>query len=216
MVRFLFILLCVAGSAAHAQNPVLVTDAELEEFWRIRPVPNRATAADLLRSEAAISAPGAGGLSSEIVINQSGNGNVLNSTVTGPANRVESNQLGDANGMSYVVNGSNNALLMTQTGGSVLNMGVYGNGNVTSLTQDGGGNNLTINIAGDGQRYLVSQNGGDTANLSGMAGGRLELIQGSGRNTFITDSNPLSTGNGVPNLRIEQQGGASLIIQNGR
>ena len=58
------------------------------------------------------------------------------------------------------------------------------------------------------------------ANLQGMnqTGGRFELRQGAGNNTFNTDNSSLFKdpySNGIPNLRIEQTGGASITVQQG-
>ena len=89
------------------------------------------------------------------------------------------------------------------------------------LLQTGGGNLISLGLTGSNNRFMLTQDGGDKAILQGLQkdNTHFELVQGSGNNTLVLDNSPLfkdPLSTGIPNLRIEQSGGASVIVQQGK
>ena len=129
-------------------------------------------------------------------------------------------QGGGSRAMLSVVNGLQNRVELVQQNGSGAYATVSGSNNSLIVTQTGGGNQLGLGLTGHGNRLSISQDGGDRVELQGLVrdNSRLELVQKSGNNTFITDNTTLFNGpltTGIPNLKIEQSGGATIHIQNG-
>lgn len=198
MNRLFCYALCLLYVTANAQNPSAPVSSTLDAYWNFTPVPTPAQAV-LLLSETTL--PGPTSTANTILLEQNGVGNRANlQTLAGSANRLEVSQTSDGNVVNAVLSGTSNGLLFSQTGGgNQINFGLYGTGN----------------------RFMLTQDGGDVANLQGLnqSGTRLELSQGAGNNSFSIDNStlfkdPLSTG--IPNLRIEQTGGAAVTIQSGR
>ncbi|WP_157579253.1 hypothetical protein [Spirosoma montaniterrae] len=198
-MKSLFVcFVCLLSITAHAQNQAPTTTAPLsntlDAFWNFNPTPGVGQAV-LSLSETTI--PGVSSAISDIIINQSGSNNAANLSAS-PQNRLQLNQSNDGNRADALLTGSGNSLLLNQTGG---------------------GNSIGIDLTGSGNNYLISQDGGDKAQFSGInqANTRMELVQKSGANTFVTDNstlvNPFTSG--VQNLRIEQSGGASMTVRHG-
>ena len=116
------------------------------------------------------------------------NNTALLSVVSGSQNRLEVNQSGNYNYTDASLGGVNNSIVLNQTGGS---------------------NSVSLGLGGTSNRLMINQDGGD----------RVEINQGSGGNSLTLDNTMLfrdANGTGIPNLRIEQSGGATATIQNGR
>ena len=134
------------------------------------------------------------------MLQQNGLGNQANlQTVAGTQSRLDVTQMNDGNVVNAVLSGFNNSVILSQTGG---------------------GNTINFGLSGTNNRFMLTQDGGDAATMVGLQkdNTRIELLQGSGNNSFTMDNSnlfidPLSKG--IPNLRIEQTGGASAIIQQG-
>jgi len=200
MNRLLLLLCCLWGVAAQAQiTSAAVSNTGSDAYWNIALTPNQKLTTVLVESNVVLQGPGSP--TNTILLQQSGNNN--SATLQTPS-------------------GNNNLLSAAQQNdGNVLNAILSGSGNGLSVNQTGGNNQLNLDLTGANNRFLVKQDGGDVANLQGLnqTGSRLELSQGAGNNTFNTDNSsllkdPFSTG--IPNLRIEQTGGASITIQQGR
>jgi|GEM_PF-3015855 len=201
MNRLLILASCLFGTGAFAQKitSAAVSPMGTDAYWNIPLTDNQKLTTVLVESETLIQGPTS--LANAIVLQQNGNNN--RATLQTPS-------------------GNNNLLRATQQdNGNVLNAVLSGAGNGLTINQTGGSNQLSVDLTGSNNRFLLTQNGGDMANLQGISqtNGRLELRQGVGNNTFNTDNSslftdPLSTG--IPNLRIEQTGGANITIQQGR
>ena len=85
--------------------------------------------------------------------------------------------------------------------------------NSVLLNQTGGNNSASFGLNGVNNRFTLTQDGGDRLQMQGLqqANTRLEITQGIGNNTLTIDNTSLfqnANGAGIPNLRIEQSGGA--------
>jgi hypothetical protein len=192
-------MLCVAGIGVRAQTGTSTATRSADAYWNIPLTTEQKLQSVLVESQTVIPDPAAG--LNSLVIQQDGAGNRATlQAITGSQNRLEAVQTGNGNGADAMLSGTNNSLIINQMGG---------------------GNAVNVDLAGNGNRYMLTQDGGDTANLYGLQkdNSQLELRQGSGNNSFTIDNSslfkdPLSTG--IPNLRIEQAGGASITVQQGR
>lgn len=139
-----------------------------------------------------------------------------------PANEVLLQQAGISNQATIAVLGQQNQIRLTQTASAnAATVQLTGQGNQLQLSQAGDGNRLAVGLDGTNNQLRVSQSGGDVVSLLGLSGSnaRIDLIQRNGNNTIIADGLTVpgtSTSMGVANLKIEQSGGATIHIQNGR
>ena len=199
MSRLLTVLFFSACIGAQAQTTTAPSGNTLDAYWNIPLTSEQKLQTVLVKSQTVIPDPVSA--SSAINVNQMGmqNHTVLQ-TVAGTQNRLDVNQFGNANNADAVLSGTNNSLILNQTGD---------------------GNRINIGLAGTNNRFMLTQDGGDTVNMQGLQkdNTRLELSQGRGNNSFTLDNSsllvdPLSKG--AANLRIEQSGGSSVTIQQGR
>jgi len=197
--RLLIVLFCFACVGAQAQTTTAPLSNTLDAYWNVPLSTSQKLQTVLVKSQMAIPDPLSA--SNTISLNQNGLDNrAVLQTMAGSQNRLDVNQFGNANNADAVLSGTNNSLILNQTGD---------------------GNRINIDLSGTNNRFMLTQNGGDTVNMQGLQkdNTRLELTQGSGNNSFTLDNSslfvdPLSKG--ASNLRIEQSGGASVIIQQGR
>ncbi|GAB4027940.1 hypothetical protein [Spirosoma gilvum] len=117
--------------------------------------------------------------------------------------------------------GNQNLTGISQTGYAQLaNLQLSGTANQMMLEQSGYNNTADLQLTGHSNQFRIRQDGGDNAQIQAadLRNTRLELVQGSGNNTFISN-NPAGLKDpligGVSGLRIEQTGGASVTIQTG-
>lgn len=197
MNRFLTLLFCLALAGAHAQTTTADIN-QLDAYWNINLTKDQKLQTVLTESQTQIASPAAG--LNTVVIQQNGNNNQARLTTTsGIQNLLSVSQANDGNVTDATLSGINNSLIIGQTGGS---------------------NTTNINLGGINNRFLLTQDGNDTINMLGLQkdNTRLELSQKSGANSFTLDNSnllvdPLSKG--IPNLRIEQSGGASITVTQG-
>lgn len=139
-----------------------------------------------------------------------------------PANEVLLRQAGSGNQAMVAMLGQQNQISLTQTANAnAATVRLTGQGNQLQLNQAGGNNRLAVGLDGSNNQLRVSQSGGDVVSLLGLSGSnaRVDLMQRNGNNTIIADGLTVpatSAGMGVANLKIEQSGGATVRIQNGR
>jgi hypothetical protein len=139
-----------------------------------------------------------------------------------PANDVLLQQAGTGNQAMIAVLGQQNQISLSQTANiNTATVQLTGQGNQLELTQAGGNNRLAVGLDGSTNQLRVSQSGGDVVSLLGLSGSnaRIDLIQRNGNNTIVADGLTVpatSVGMGGANLKIEQSGGATIRIQNGR
>lgn len=195
MNSFFTLVLCTICLVTQAQT----VDTGLDAYWNINLTKEQKLNTVLLESQTTISNPAAA--LNTITLQQNGIANqAILQTNSGSQNLLEVSQLNNGNVANATLSGLNNSLIIGQTGG---------------------GNMANIDLGGTNNRFLVTQDGGDRINMLGLQkdNTRLELIQGSGNNSFTLDNttlfkDPLSQG--IPNLRIEQSGGANVTIQQGK
>ena len=198
MTRLLTLLFCLAGAGAYAQTTT--TDInQLDAYWNINLTKDQKLQTVLTESQTQIASP-APGLNTVLVQQNGSNNQAALNTAAGIQNLLSVSQTNDGNITNASLSGANNSLIIGQTGGS----------NITN-----------INLGGTNNRFLLTQDGNDTINMLGLQkdNTRLELSQKSGANSFTLDNSnlfvdPLSQG--IPNLRIEQSGGASITVTQGR
>lgn len=198
MKRVLTLILCLAWAGAQAQTTTADIN-QLDAYWNINLTKDQKLKTVLTESQTQIASP-APGLNT-VLVQQNGNNNQARlNTASGIQNLLSVSQANDGNVIDASLSGVNNSLLIGQTGG---------------------GNTTNINLGGTNNRFLLTQDGNDTINMLGLQkdNTRLELSQKSGANSFTLDNStrlidPLSQG--VPNLRIEQSGGASITVTQGR
>jgi hypothetical protein len=197
MMRFILLLFWLACAKVKAQTNTGSINT-VDAFWNLTTIPSQAQATLRLGST---SAPEPGSALNEIITHQDG---VNNATVlsvgSGSQNRLEVNQYNGYNYSDVMLSGVNNSMLLNQTGGS---------------------NIVSFGLSGTDNRLIVNQDGGDRLQMLGLqqANTRLEISQGAGNNSLTIDNTSLfqnANGTGIPNLRIEQSGGAAATIQNGR
>lgn len=194
MNNFLTLLFCVFCFVTQAQT----VDTSLDAYWNINLTKEQKLNTVLLESQTAISNPAAA--LNTITLQQNGLSNQAILQTSGSQNLLEVSQFNNGNLTNATLSGLNNSLIIGQTGG---------------------GNMANIDLGGTNNRFLVTQDGGDRINMLGLQkeNTRLELTQGGGNNSFTLDNttlfkDPLSQG--IPNLRIEQSGGANVTIQQGK
>lgn len=145
-----------------------------------------------------------------------------NPVINTPANEIMLQQAGVGNQATVAILGQQNQIGLTQTASTNgATVQLTGQGNQLQLTQTGGNNRLAVGLDGSNNQLRISQGGGDVVSLLGLSGSnaRIDLIQRNGNNTIIADGLTVpatSAGMGVANLKIEQSGGATVRIQNGR
>ena len=193
----LVIFLCWLGcTTLHAQTNTGPPNT-LDAYWNLTSIPSQAQAT-LKLSNAAIPDPNSS--LNEVITSQIGSANAATlSVIAGSQNRLETTQLNNQNAANVTLSGVNNSIIVNQLGG---------------------GNTLSFDLNGGNNRFLLSQDGGDRLQMQGLQQNntRLEINQGVGSNSLTIDNTPLfrnTSGGGIPNLRIEQTGGATAIIQNG-
>lgn len=199
MNRLLIAVFCLSGIAANAQiTSAAVSPSSKDAYWNIALTPSQTLTTVLVESK--IQLQGQASPANAIVLQQNGTNNQATlQTLSGVNNVLQASQ---------------------QNSGNVLNAVLSGGGNGLIIDQAGNGNQLSVDLTGSNNRIRLTQDGGDVANLQGLnqTGAQLDLRQGAGNNTFNTGNSlftdPLSKG--IPNLRIEQTGGASITIQQGR
>ena len=198
MNRLLTCLFGLLALATQAQNTTQSTNA-LDAYWNITLTDDQKLQTVLVKSQTAIPDPTSS--VNTISLQQNGDGNhAMLQTPSGSMNRLELTQLNNGNNTDAYLTGANNSVVLNQTGGS---------------------NTINFSLNGTNNRFLISQDGNDTVNMLGLQkdNTRLELVQKSGANSFTLDNSslftdPLSTG--IPNLRIEQSGGASITVHQGK
>lgn len=196
MGRLLFLLCCIACTTARAQTNTGPSNT-LDAFWNLTSVPSQAQATVNL-SNAGIPDPGS---INDVISRQDGvNNTAILSAATGSQNRLEVNQSGNYNYTDASLSGVVNSVVLNQTGGN---------------------NSVSLGLGGANNRLIVNQDGGDRVHIQGLQQNNtwLEVGQGAGSNSLTIDNTALfrdATGSGIPNLRIEQSGGAAATIQNGR
>lgn len=193
MNRFLLILGCAISTVVQAQTN-LNTGNPLDAYWNLPTTPSQ-TQAILAVGTATI--PGASS-QNEVIVHQEGAFNTaMLSVASGSQNRLEANQTTGLNAVDAAVSGSNNSVLLNQTGT---------------------GNSISFGLSGVNNRYAMTQDGNDRIQMQGIQQNnqRLEIAQGSGANSLTVDNTMLFKDSGIPNLRIEQSGGAAITIQQGK
>lgn len=198
MSRLTIVFVCWLACAGVQAQTNTGPPNTLDAYWNLTSIPSQAQAT-LKLSTTTIADP----VSSlnDVTTNQVGSNNVaILSILSGSQNRLETNQLNNQNSVDAYLSGNNNSLIINQTGG---------------------GNSLSFGLTGANNRFLLSQDGNDRLQLQGLQQNntRLEISQGSGSNSLTIDNTSLfrnTLGTGIPNLRIEQTGGATAIIQNGQ
>ena len=195
MSRYLIILFCTISAVVRAQTN-LVTGSTLDAYWNLPTIPNQTQATLRLGTT---NLPTASSSQNEVIANQEGGSNtVILSVLAGSQNRLEVNQYTGLNSADVSLSGGNNSILLNQTGT---------------------GNSVSFGLSGSNNQYILSQDGGDRIQMQGLQknNDRLEVAQGFGSNSFTIDNTSLFQGTGgIPNLRIEQSGGASVTIQQGK
>lgn len=200
MCRLFIIVFCAVCAGAQAQTSQSLTSTTgLDAYWTIPLTADQKLKTVLTESLSAI--PDATSSVNTIILNQSGSGNQASlQTLSGLQNRLEASQTNTNNVLEATVSGVNNSAVLLQTGS---------------------GNVLNLDLSGSNNRFRLEQDGNDTARMQGLQkdNTRLELVQGSGSNSFTLDNtsvlkDPLVPG--IANLRIEQTGGASITIQQGK
>ncbi len=196
MTRLLFLFFWIICTATQAQTNSGSGNSS-DAYWNLTSIPSQAQAT-LGLSTANVPDPGT---LNDIITNQSGvNNTALLSVVSGSQNRLEVNQSGNYNYTDASLGGVNNSVVLNQTGGN---------------------NSVSLGLGGTSNRLMINQDGGDRVQMLGLQQNdvRLEINQGSGGNSLTIDNTTLfrdANGTGIPNLRIEQSGGAAATIQNGR
>jgi hypothetical protein len=191
MSRLLILLFWSACAAVQAQST-----NSLDAYWNLTSIPGQAQLV-LGLSTNGISDPSS---QNDVITHQEGiNNTVLASVTSGSQNRLEINQFSSYNYTDVSLGGVNNSVLLNQTGGA---------------------NSTSFSLGGANNRFILNQDGGDRIQMLGLQQNNtwLEVAQGSGSNTLTIDNTSLfkdAYGTGIPNLRIEQSGGATATIQNG-
>jgi hypothetical protein len=197
MTRILFFLCWLTYVVAQAQTnggPVNTLDA----YWNLTSIPSQAQATLRVGTNGA---PDPTSSLNDVITRQDGvNNTAILSVVSGSQNRLEVNQSNGYNATDIALSGVNNSVLLNQTGGN---------------------NSVSFGLSGANNRFVLTQDGGDRLQMQGLqqANTRLEVTQGNGNNSLTIDNTSLfrdANGTGIPNLRIEQSGGAAATIQNGR
>ncbi|AKD57293.1 hypothetical protein [Spirosoma radiotolerans] len=197
MKRFFIFSFWIAGIAAQAQSQSGTRNTQ-DAFWNLTSVPSQVQATLKLGTNS-VSDPGSS--LNDVTARQDGaNNTALLSIVSGAQNRLEVNQTNGHNYSDVTLSGVNNSVLLNQTGGN---------------------NSTSFGLSGANNRFMLTQDGGDRLQMTGLqqSNTRLEVAQGIGNNTLTIDNTSLfrdASGVGLPNLRIEQSGGATATIQNGR
>ncbi len=191
------LLFGMIGGAASAQvNSVPVNN--LDAYWNLTSIPNQA---QVSLQAGQTNLTGLSGAINEVITQQDGLNNTAQLSITaGSQNQLRLNQTNNANYADAILSGVNNSIAINQTGGN---------------------NNLAFGLNGTNNRLALTQDGGDRLQMTGLQQNntRLEVNQGAGNNSLTIDNTTLfkdTTGTGIPNLRIEQTGGATATIQNGR
>ncbi|MBD2753144.1 hypothetical protein [Spirosoma validum] len=193
MSRHLLVVFCFFSLFAEAQTN-LVTGGTLDAYWNLPTIPTQ-TQATLRLSTASLPAASS---QNEVVTRQEGGANTaMLSVLSGAQNRLEVNQYTGLNFVDATLTGVNNSVLLNQTGT---------------------GNSISFGLNGSNNQYVLAQDGGDRIQMQGLQKNneRLEVKQGYGNNSLTLDNTNLFQGSGIPNLHIEQTGGASITIQQGK
>lgn len=197
MKRLFILLVGMISRAASAQvNSVPVNT--LDAYWNLTSVPNQA---QVRLQPGLTSMAGPGSSINEVITTQNGLNNTAQLSITaGFQNQLVLSQSSNANYAEATLSGVNNSVMLNQTGGS---------------------NSLSFGLDGANNRLALTQDGGDRLQMVGLqqTNTRLEVNQGAGTNSLTIDNTTLFkdiNGTGIPNLRIEQTGGATATIQNGR
>ena len=199
MNRLLILVFCISSAVVRAQTSATSVRNELDAYWNVELTDDQLKQTVLVRSQTGIPDPSSAG--NVVSLQQNGSSNRATVRIpSGTQNNVELNQANDGNATDAYLSGSGNSLIFSQTGG---------------------GNGITLGVDGSNNRFLLTQDGGDRMNMSGLQKNntRLEVSQGSGNNSLSLDNTTLFTdplGRGIPNLRIEQSGGASIQVTQGR
>lgn len=197
MKRLFTLLLSMIGGVATAQvnsTPVINLDA----YWNLTSIPNQG---QVSLHQGLTNPTGLSSSINEVITQQDGLNNIAQLSITaGSQNQLRLNQTNNANYADATLAGVNNSIIISQTGAS---------------------NNLTFGLNGTNNRLALAQDGGDRLQMIGLQQNntRLEVNQGAGNNSLTIDNTALFKdigGAGIPNLRIEQTGGAAATIQNGR
>lgn len=195
MNRLLIFVVWAVGAGAWAQNPAPPVNHPSDAYWNLPLITEQQLQSVWVERQTVLLNP-ASALNA-VVVQQNGVDNrAVLQAIAGSANRLETTQLGNGNSIDALLLGRNNNLTVTQTGeGNIINLGLIGNNN----------------------HYQLIQDGGDMANLQGLQrdNSRLELRQGLGNNSLTLDNATLSAnpfGTSIPNLRIEQTGGATVTV----
>ena len=187
------ILCCVVNTVVQAQTN-LTTGNSLDAYWNMPTTPSQTQAILKVGTATLPSALS----QNEVITNQQGalNTAVL-SVLSGSQNRLEANQTTGLNTVDASLSGTNNSVLLNQTGT---------------------GNAILFGLNGVNNQYKLTQDGGDRIQMQGLQQNNqhLEVAQGSGANSLTVDNTSLFKDSGIPNLRIEQSGGAAVTIQQGK
>lgn len=195
MGHYFVILFCICSVVVRAQTN-LVTSNALDAYWDLPVIPSRTQTTSIAgrtNLSAALSSQ------NEVIANQAGEFNTaVLSIPSGSQNRLEVNQYTGLNSVDVSLSGGNNSILLNQTGT---------------------GNSISFGLSGNNNQYSISQDGGDRIQMQGLQknNDHLDIVQGNGSNSLTIDNTSLFQGTGgIPNLRIEQSGGASVTIQQGK
>lgn len=195
MGRYFVVILCIYSVAVQAQTDPITGNA-LDAYWNVPIVPSQTQATLKLGGT---TLPSATSFQNEVTANQTGGSNTaVLSILSGSQNRLEINQYTGLNSADVSLSGGNNSILLNQTGT---------------------GNSVSFGLTGNNNQYILSQDGSDRIQMQGLqkTNDHLEVTQGYGSNSLTIDNTTLFQGiGGIPNLRIEQSGGASITIQQGK
>ncbi|QJD78699.1 hypothetical protein [Spirosoma rhododendri] len=197
MKRLFILLLGMICGTASAQVNSVPTNS-LDAYWNLTSIPNQA---QVSLQPGLTNLAGLSGSSNEVTARQDGLNNTAQlSVMAGSQNQLTLTQANNANYADATLSGVSNTIVINQTGGN---------------------NNLAFGLNGTNNRLALTQDGGDRLQMVGLQQNntRLEVNQGAGNNSLTIDNTTLFkdvNGTGIPNLRIEQTGGATATIQNGR
>lgn len=142
-------------------------------------------------------------------------------TPTREANTLDLTQTGSLNQAELSLSGGQgNRLVLTQTDSQNLaSATLLGSANRVQLQQQGPDNQLHLVLGGQDNQLSIRQDGGDTIFWQSLQQNhtRLDIIQKAGANTLTVDTSLTEAfSTGIAGLRIEQSGGATALVQQGK
>ncbi|GAB4047789.1 hypothetical protein [Spirosoma litoris] len=116
--------------------------------------------------------------------------------------------------------GQTNRLMLNQTDSqNLVTATLLGTSNNVLLQQHGNDNQLHLVLGGNDNQISIRQDGSDTIAWIGLqqSNTRIGISQKAGANTLTVDNSTADSFNkGIAGLYIEQSGGASAVIQQGK